>query len=408
MEYGLPYLKNKLAVKRARVDMRYRYYDMKNSMDQFKSMIPSEFKCLSESLGWCAKAVDSLADRIVFDSFDRDDFQISEIFRLNNGDILFDSAVLSALISSCAFVYVGRGQDGYPFLQVIDGGNATGIMDPVTNMLREGYAVLERDEHDTPTLEAYFQPYRTVYYKNGKLEKELIQQHKAPYAMLVPIINRPDAKRPFGHSRISRACISIMQSALRTLLRSEVSAEFYSFPQKYVLGLSEDAEFNNRAATMSSFLNLSKDEDDDKPVVGQFQQQSMSPYTDQLKMFASLFAAETGLTLDDLGFSTDNPASADAIRASHEQLRLTARKAQRTFGTGFLNAGYLAACLRDNIGYERRAFANTTALWLPVFEPDASGLGVIGDAVLKMNQAVPGFLGEKNIRQLTGLSADHE
>ncbi|MBQ7003668.1 MAG: phage portal protein [Oscillospiraceae bacterium] len=408
MEYGLPYLKNKLSVKRARVDMRYRYYDMKNSMDQFKSMIPSEFKCLSESLGWCAKAVDSLADRIVFDSFDRDDFQISEIFRLNNGDILFDSAVLSALISSCAFVYVGRGQDGYPFLQVIDGGNATGIMDPVTNMLREGYAVLERDEHDNPTLEAYFQPYRTVYYKNGKLEKELIQQHKAPYAMLVPIINRPDAKRPFGHSRISRACISIMQSALRTLLRSEVSAEFYSFPQKYVLGLSEDAEFNNRAATMSSFLNLSKDEDNDKPVVGQFQQQSMSPYTDQLKMFASLFAAETGLTLDDLGFSTDNPASADAIRASHEQLRLTARKAQRTFGTGFLNAGYLAACLRDNIGYERRAFANTTALWLPVFEPDASGLGVIGDAVLKMNQAVPGFLGEKNIRQLTGLSADHE
>ena len=199
-----------------------------------------------------------------------------------------------------------------------------------------------------------------------------------------------------------------MQSALRTLLRSEVSAEFYSFPQKYVLGLSEDAEFNNRAATMSSFLNLSKDEDNDKPVVGQFQQQSMSPYTDQLKMFASLFAAETGLTLDDLGFSTDNPASADAIRASHEQLRLTARKAQRTFGTGFLNAGYLAACLRDNIGYERRAFANTTALWLPVFEPDASGLGVIGDAVLKMNQAVPGFLGEKNIRQLTGLSVDHE
>lgn len=406
MEYGLPYLKNKLAAKRVRVDMRYRCYDMKKSMDYFRSMIPDDFKSLSESLGWCAKAVDSLADRIVFDTFDHDDFMIAEIFRLNNGDILFDSAVLSALISSCAFIYVGRGQDGYPFLQVVDGGNATGIIDPVTNMLKEGYAVLERDEYDNPTLEAYFQPYRTVYYRNGKLEKDLIQRHKAPFAMLVPIINRPDAKRPFGHSRISRACMGITQSALRTLLRSEVSAEFYSFPQKYVLGLSELAEFNNRAATMSSFLDLRKDEDGDKPSVGQFSQQSMSPYIDQMKMFASLFAAETGLTLDDLGFPSANPSSSDAIKASHEQLRLTARKAQRTFGSGFLNAGYLAACLRDNMAYERRAFANTEPLWMPVFEPDASGLGVIGDAIIKINQAVPDFLTEKHIRQLTGLKGE--
>lgn len=52
-------------------------------------------------------------------------------------------------------------------------------------------------------------------------------------------------------------------------------------------------------------------------------------------MFAGLFAGETGLTLDDLGFVTDNPSSAEAIKASHENLRLIARKAQRTFGTGF-------------------------------------------------------------------------
>jgi Protein of unknown function (DUF1483). len=58
-------------------------------------------------------------------------------------------------------------------------------------------------------------------------------------------------------------------------------------------------------------------------------------------MFASLFAGETGLTLDDLGFVTSNPSSEGAIRAAHENLRLTARKAQRTFGTGFLNAAYL-------------------------------------------------------------------
>ena len=36
----------------------------------------------------------------------------------------------------------------------------------------------------------------------------------------------------------------------------------------------------------------------------------MTPHTEQLRMFAALFAGETGLTLDDLGFVTDNPSSA--------------------------------------------------------------------------------------------------
>ena len=53
---------------------------------------------------------------------------------------------------------------------------------------------------------------------------------------------------------------------------------------------------------------VTKDEDGDNPVLGQFQQQSMTPYWEQLKMFAALFAGETGLTLDDLGFASDNPS----------------------------------------------------------------------------------------------------
>lgn len=400
----MEYLRKKLGSKKIRVQTRYKYYEMKNAVDDVSGIIPERFKWLSAILGWCAKSVDTLADRLMFDEFSNDDFLFNEMFRLNNPDVLFSSAVLSALISSCSFIYIGRDKDGYPFMQVIDGGSATGVIDPVTNLLIEGYAILEKDEFDKPVLEAYFQPYHTDYYTKGKLTERMT--HSAPYALLVPIINRPDAKRPFGHSRISRACMSIMQSALRTLRRSEVSAEFYSFPQKYILGLSEDAEFNNRAATLSSFLDLRKDENGDKPSVGQFQQQSMSPYVEQLKMFASLFAGETGLTLDDLGFTTSNPASSEAIKASHENLRLTARKAQRSFGTGFLNAGYLAACIRDNIGYERKAFCNVKPLWLPIFEPDASGLGAIGDAILKVNQAAPGFLGTRNIKQLIGLESD--
>lgn len=404
MEYkGIEFLRLKLAGKQARVNLRYGYYEMKNLVADI-ALMPESFRGLREVIGWCAKAVDTLADRVVFDRFENDTFMINQIFDFNNRDIFVDSAVLSAFIASCAFVYISADDDGYPRLQVIDGGNATGVIDPITNLLYEGYAVIERDKFGVPATEAYFtKEMTTFYYKDGRVESI---ENPAPFALLVPIINRPDAVRPFGHSRISRACMELTQTALRTLKRSEISAEFYSFPQKYVLGMSEDAEFNNRLASMSSFLRIDKDSEGDKPTVGQFSQQSMTPHMEQLKSVASLFAAETGLTLDDLGFATGNPMSAEAIKASHESLRLTARKAQRTFGSGLLNVGYLAACVRDDTAYERKAFCNTVPTWQPIFEPDSAALGALGDALYKIDQILPGYLDKSAVRRLTGIEGN--
>lgn len=399
---GKEYLRKLLAIKRNRVMLRYKYYEMKNGARYVRTVIPQEFLWMAETLGWCARAVDALADRLAFREFKNDNFSLNEIFEMNNGDILPDSAMLSALISSCCFIYITEDIGGYPRMQVIDGGNATGDMDPITGMLNEGYAVIRRDKNGRPELEAYFAPGRTEYYaQGGKLIR--VDTNHAPYPLLVPVIYRPDAVRPFGHSRISRACMDLTQGALRTLLRSEVSAEFYSFPQKYITGISTDAEEMDKwRATIASILTLTKDDDGDSPKLGQFNQQSMAPYTEQLRTFAALFAGETGLTTDDLGFVTDNPSSSDAIKASHENLRLLARKAQKTFGSCFLNAGFLAACVRDNFAYSRQQFYQTRAAWEPVFEPDAAMLSGVGDGIAKINQAVPGYFGANNLRDIIG------
>lgn len=404
MEYkGIAYLKNKLSIKQNRVRLRYKYYESKNLVRDFNISTPPDLRAWFGSLGWCGAAVDSLSDRLVFRSFKDDNFDLNEIYQMNNQDILISSANLSALIASCSFIYISEGEDGYPRLQVIEADNATGILDPVTNMLTEGYAVLKRDDNYNPVLEAYFTIEFTAIYENGKLVETY--DNPAPYALLVPIINRPEAKRPFGHSRISRACMSIMSSVIRTMKRSEITAEFYSFPQKYVLGLSEDTEeMDNWKATMSSLLVMYRDEDSGTvPSVGQFQSATVTPHVEQLRMFASLFAGETGLTLDDLGIVTDNPSSAEAIKASHENLRLKARKAQRDFGTGLLNAGFLAACVRDQFEYNRRQIYLTTPTWEPVFETDFSSLGAVGDGIGKINQVIPGYFNTDNVSELTGI-----
>lgn len=401
---GIPYLRRKLNSKRQRVLTRYKYYEMKNVTRDFGISTPPDLALWQSVLGWCGTAVDALADRIVFREFEEDNFNLNEIFEMNNPDIIFDSAVLSATISSCCFIYISPNEDGYPRLQVIDGSNATGIIDPITGLLEEGYAVLKRNsDTDNPILEAYFTKEETQYIRKGRKNNEVIA-HKVGYPLLVPIIFRPDAKRPFGHSRISRSCMSLVGSALRTIKRSEISAEFFSFPQKYVTGLSEDAEpMDKWKATMAAMLSFTKDDDGEHPIVGQFAQQSMTPHLEQLKMFAALFAGETGLTLDDLGFATANPSSSEAIKAAHENLRYTARKAQRSFGSGFLNTGYLAACLRDNYPYERRQLYLTKPTWQPIFEPDAAALSGAGDALLKLQQAFPDYITDKKLYDLTGI-----
>lgn len=399
---GIDALRKKLEAKRSRIHIRYRHYEMKHLARDFEISTPPELRWEMSVLGWCSKAVDSLADRLAFQQFDNDVFDMNGIYSANNRDVLIDSAILGALISSCDFIYITKDETGFPLMRVIDGAHATGVIDPVTSMLKEGYAVIERDEKDQPVIEGYFTPEYTAIYQGGTLVGTT--PNPAPYPLLVPVVYRPDAVRPFGHSRISRACMSIVDSAARTVKRSEISAEFYSFPQKYLLGTSSDLEKLDRwRATMSTMLRIDKDEDGDRPVVGQFQQQTMTPHMDQLRMFAGLFAGETGLTLDDLGFPSQNPSSAEAIKASHESLRLQARAAQKTFGVGLLNAGYLAACVRDDYGYLRRQVSNTVLRWAPIFEPDAGMLSGIGDAVQKIQMSFPDYFTEEKLNELTGI-----
>ncbi|GEO48473.1 phage portal protein [Companilactobacillus kimchii] len=407
MEYkGIDYLRNKLSHRRFRVNMRYKQYAMKYHENDPGITIPPEIRNQYHAvLGWCAKGVDSLADRLVFRDFDNDDFKVNEIFHDNNPDVFFDSAVLSALIGSCSFVYISKADDQIR-LQVIEASNATGIIDPITGLLTEGYAVLKRDDFGNPISEAYFTAQLTTFI-TGKDVTNIPNHTNHP--LLVPIIYRPDAVRPFGRSRITRSGMYYQKYAKRTLERADITAEFYSFPQKYVVGLSNDSEpMDSWKAAISSMLQFTKDDEGDSPKLGQFTTSSMTPFTEQLKTAAAGFAGEMGLTMDDLGFASDNPSSVEAIKASHENLRLSGRKAQRSFGSGLLNVAYLAACLRDDYAYERSQFMNTIPKWEPLFEADANMLSIIGDGAIKLNQAIPGFMDKETVREITGVKGSDQ
>ena len=102
---GMNFLRRKLALYKAGVEKRYRYYAMQDVDNTMSIVMPYNVKSAYRSvLEWTTKGVDALSDRIVFREFGNDDFNATEIFKANNPDIFFDTAIQSALIGSCAFV----------------------------------------------------------------------------------------------------------------------------------------------------------------------------------------------------------------------------------------------------------------------------------------------------------------
>ena len=85
MEYkGKPYLQRKLDTFRRNVTTLYDYYSMKNNDASASITMPASIKDLYKCvLGWSAKSVDSLADRLIVREFENDNFKANEIFKYN-------------------------------------------------------------------------------------------------------------------------------------------------------------------------------------------------------------------------------------------------------------------------------------------------------------------------------------
>jgi len=112
---------------------------------------------------------------------------------MNSADVLFDDTMLSALINSCSFIYISEGDEDIPRMQVIPGSEATGILDPITRMLTEGYAVLSRDERVTRLKNCILSQAELIIISTAI---SVVCTKQRTISFVSTIIHRPDASRP--------------------------------------------------------------------------------------------------------------------------------------------------------------------------------------------------------------------
>lgn len=389
--------------------LRRRYYDYRNTLQDLGIAIPPRLRTVETLVGWPAKAVDALAARTVLDGFtstqsDPESMGLDALWDENRMDVEAPQAHVSCAVSSVSFVSVTAGdvEAGEPEALILarSATSATGIWDARRRCLSSALMVLSVDKQGNADHMAMFVPNLVIIMRKEGSRWDLRQVTHELGVPVEPLAYRPELERPFGRSRISRAVISLTDSAVRTVLRSEVAAEFYSAPQRYALGVAEDAFVDKNGnpipawqAVMGRILSLTADEDGNVPQVGQFQQTSMQPHVEQLRGLASLFASETNLPLSSLGIVQDNPASAEAIFAAKEDLVIDAQSWARTMTPAWKRIARYALAILDDSPAAIEAAATIKPRWM---NPATPSIVSAADAFAKQVSVMP-WLAESTV-----------
>lgn len=337
----LDVLWDQLRKKAPRNLLRSAYYDGKNAVRDLGIAMPPHCRNLAIVLGWSAKAVDTLNDRCVLEGFATPGSPVEidgllQMWEANYLDVEAPQVGVSSLIHATAFLVATQGDEeaGEPKVLITgkDGLAGTGQWDRRKRSLNSFLSVLDLDDDGSPTSFVLYLPNLNVMCdRDPGTRGWTVTRRTHTYGVPVePVVHRPRLARPFGSSRISRGVMSLHDSALRTVLRSEVTAELYSVPQRVLLGGDESA-FKNADGTVKSVWQavlgrvwgIPDDEEASQPRadIKEFSQGSQEPHVAQLRAWAQLFAGETSIPVSSLGISTEaNPASAEAYYASREDL----------------------------------------------------------------------------------------
>lgn len=318
---------------------RTSYYEGEQGLKNIGIAIPPELEWLRMACSWPAKAVDALADRSVYDGISfhcgEDLSKITPVLLANHFSAKYNRAKRTQGIHGVSFWTVSKSSNERTPVVIHEHSaeSASAIWDDEKDRIKAGLVVVAYDRtpgrsHKPIVANVYTDEFILVLRRAGNNRWTLERlPHSAGRPMMEAMVLSPTVGKPFGSSRISKAVMSITDSAMREALRSEIHAEMFTAPQKYLIGASKkQAEKMTRyEAFFGSIFALENDPDADKlPNFGQLAQASMEPHVSYMRQLAAQFSGATDVPISTLGVIHDNPSSAEAIHAAEQPLVIKA------------------------------------------------------------------------------------
>lgn len=399
-------LLKKLVAHGANTQDKYDYYNADNDTRDFGIAMPKKMANIRPGVGWASRAVNVIGDRVVFDGFANDTYGINDLFISINALQVINKSKHDAFVAGCAFVAVADGDNG-KMLIPFTANEATGVVNQNTGLLKAGLVVtrwaLPADGRFRkvygPTDFVVFTPKWTAIFESRTLSE--VVPNPTGRTLLMPITHRQSADRPLGKSRITNTVRRIVNEVARVKRRYEVAGEFYSIPQRYINGLADGAKKDDALdSAIGKVWTITKDEDGDKPDIGQLGQMSISQFSDAKKDLARDFCAETALTLRNLGYETGNPTSAESLSAMSDDLLLEAQTSQTEMGEQIKQIAITLRLAIDGNDVVAPGLNDMVPAWKPIFQVD---VGAAGDAINKILTSMPELQGHPQIYQMLGI-----
>lgn len=383
-----------LEQKAERNRLRSLYMDAKHLVRRVPPTAPPYLRRLAVVLGWPAKAVELLARRVRLEDFSLPSGELSqwgldEILRDNNYFAESAQGRLASLVNSTSFEVVTAGAEGEPaaLISRVTAMDGTGDYNPRTRRLDNFLWVHERDGERVTGFTLFYER-QAVTVEANKVVNRQATIVDVPVAQLP---YKPRIDRPFGQSRISRPVMTLTDSAVRTIIRSEGTADFYGAPWFMIFGPGEDAFSKNSWQMIMDRVNAIPDNEDaanPRAEVKQFAQADQRPHVEQLQVWAGLFAGETNIPVSSLGvgLSQANPTSSESYLASREDLIAEAEDAADAWSGAHRQVALWAWQIAEG---EREVPADLAGLQPVWRDPRHVSRSAAADATLKTVQAFP-------------------
>lgn len=397
----LTMLRSDLMNQRLKLELLDAYFNGEQLIRDLGISIPPQLKGLHTVIGWPRIGVEALEQRLDLEAFRwADGSNGSDLEEIAEANDWYDEASLAhldALTYGREYVTAGSADDpdAPPLITFESPLDMTLDWDARLRMprfaLRESLDKWDFGLAPDERLISLYMPGETIFAVevNGGWEVIDRDQHRLGMPPVLRMANRQRTADRVGKSEITPEVMSITDAACRRLMGMEVAAEFFGAPQRYILGASEsafqDAEGNAKSAWetyIGRVLALERDEDGAVPTVGQFTAHDPSGQTKIIDLYARIMATQLGLPPHMLGYTSDNPASADAIRSSEAMLVKKAERRIRRFGATHRDAMRLGLWFRDGEPPDRSRRIET--VWR---NPATPTLAAQTDAAVKLAQA---------------------
>lgn len=370
------------------------YYDGARRLEAMGLALPPEMRRLTTVVNWPRLVVDSLEERLDIEGFrlggaTQADETLWDWWQANNLDEESGLAHLEALVQGRSYITVGApGAEGEPPVIAVESARCMyAETDPRTRAVTRAVRLYDFQEGRARAATLYL-PGRTAYLRLGEdgmwvsdpaLEDD---EHGLGVVPVVPMVNRSRIHDRKGRSEMADV-IPITDAACRALTNLQGAQELLAMPQTIFFGV-EKGDFvdqNGKSlSTWEAYLGRIKALANEQAKAIQIPGADLRNFTEVINQYARLVSALSGLPPHFLGFSSDNPASADAIRSSEARLVKRAERRGRMFGEAWERA------MRIAMRIMRREDAGAARLETVWRDPSTPTYAAKADAVVKQFQ----------------------